>query len=184
MFLTFVHFQIEEASGLHLIDISIDAYTPETYAKVRVNGKLDRVVENVRRFRDIRARHYPDSRIITRVSGVRCTDTQDLDEMEAFWGDLVDQVAFVDYVPWENVYEHAPSAIDRPCSDLWRRMFVWNDGVVNPCDVDYRSTLVAGNAAGESLSSIWTGHRYAAYRRQHLAGRRGEVAPCNRCTVV
>ena len=24
--------------------------------------------------------------------------------MEKYWGELVDQVAFVNYVPWENVY--------------------------------------------------------------------------------
>ena len=30
-------------------------------------------------------------------------------------GGLVDQVAFVDYNPWENVYFLKPSNIDKPC---------------------------------------------------------------------
>ena len=30
------------ATGVHLVDISIDAFSPEVYAKIRVNGKLDR----------------------------------------------------------------------------------------------------------------------------------------------
>ncbi len=33
--------------GVHMIDISIDAHTPETYAKVRVNGDLDVTKSNV-----------------------------------------------------------------------------------------------------------------------------------------
>src|SRR5437667_445169 len=35
--------------GVHLIDISIDALTPETYAKIRVNGKLEETRANVLR---------------------------------------------------------------------------------------------------------------------------------------
>ena len=42
-------------------------------------------------------------------------------------GDLVDHEAFVDYNPWENSYEKAPNGLATPCSDLWRRMFVWWD---------------------------------------------------------
>jgi MoaA/NifB/PqqE/SkfB family radical SAM enzyme len=34
-------------SGVHMIDISIDAHTPETYAKVRVNGDLNVTRTNV-----------------------------------------------------------------------------------------------------------------------------------------
>ena len=53
------------------------------------------------------------------------------------WGDLVDQVAFVNYVPTENVYEMDENSITDPCSDLWRRMFIWWDGKVNPCEIDF-----------------------------------------------
>ena len=38
------------------------------------------------------------------------------------------------------------------CSDLWRRMFIWWDGIVNPCDVDYKSTLAVGKATERRLS--------------------------------
>ena len=48
--------------------------------------------------------------------------------MVKYWGDLVDQIAFVDYMPWENVYKSKYSEVQTPCSDLWRRMFVWWDG--------------------------------------------------------
>ena len=50
--------------------------------------------------------------------------------MDNFWREYVDQIAFVDYNPWENSYEKAPNNISEACSDLWRRMFVC-DGKVN-----------------------------------------------------
>ncbi|MGE0527736.1 MAG: radical SAM protein, partial [Bdellovibrionales bacterium] len=35
------------STGLHLVDISIDAFTPETYAQIRVGGKLEVTRRNV-----------------------------------------------------------------------------------------------------------------------------------------
>ena len=31
------------------------------------------------------------------------------------------------------------------CSHLWERLYVWHDGVINPCDEDYKSYLTPGN---------------------------------------
>lgn len=163
---------------------SADAAEEPLYSELRVNGKLDKVLANIERFNEIRQREYPTSRLITRVSGVRFTEKQDFEQMEKFWGALVDQVAFVDYNPWEDTYDRAPSGVDAVCSDLWRRMFVWWDGTANPCDVDYRSTLAVGNSGEATLSELWRSEKYEALRRQHLSGGRKDAYPCNRCTVV
>ena len=171
-------------AGVNTVVFSADAATEPLYSQLRVRGRLDRVLSNIRRFQRIRTTHYPESMTITRVSGVRYTDAQNLDEMERVWGDLVDQVVFVDYNPWENTYEKAPNDVCTPCSDLWRRMFVWFDGVVNPCDVDYKSTLAVGDVRTAGLSEIWTGPKYADLRAAHSGGRRSVASPCNRCTFV
>ncbi len=171
-------------AGVSIVVFSADAADEPLYSKFRVNGRLDRVTANVARFQEIRARHYPESQTITRVSGVRYSKEQDLDEMERYWGQLVDQVAFVGYNNWENTYEKAVNDICEPCSDLWRRMFVWFDGSVNPCDVDYRSVLACGNAREKSLSDIWMSEQYSRLRQSHLTSRRKTLFPCNRCSVV
>lgn len=163
---------------------SADAADPELYARLRVNGKLERVVENVRRFAEIKAKHYPKSRTITRVSGVHYSDRQDFVAIERFWHDYVDQVAFVDYNPWENAYEVAPNGLQAPCSDLWRRAFVWWDGRMNPCDVDYKSRLSPGMAPAQTVSAIWRGEGYEALRRAHRDGRRQTLSPCQGCALI
>lgn len=171
-------------ADMNTIVFSADAASEPAYSQLRVGGKLDRIVENIRRFRDIRSKDYPGSRTITRVSGVKVPASSDPDQMEAFWGELVDQVAFVKYNPWENTYEMPVNDIEIPCSDLWRRMFVWWDGVINPCDVDYRSTLAIGNAAQQELSEAWRSEAYMRLREKHLGKQRSECSPCARCTVV
>lgn len=169
---------------VNTVVFSADAAVEPLYSQMRVNGKLDRVLDNVRLFQEIRAKHYPNSRTITRVSGVKFSTEQSLDDMEGVWGDLVDEVAFVEYNPWENTYQRALNDVSTPCSDLWRRTFVWFDGLVNPCDVDYRSTLAVGNINRETLSDLWTGEKYNALREAHVRNRRSQASPCNRCTLI
>lgn len=173
------------AGGVKTLVFSADAATESLYEKLRVNGKLDRVLTNIERFQKIRELHYPDSRIITRVSGVKISDDQQIVDMERVWGGLVDQVAFVSYNPWENTYEQESNGIKTPCSDLWRRMFVWWDGKVNPCDVDYKSRLSVGfTGDGLELSKLWRSSKYEHLRERHCNKGRHEFEPCSRCTVT
>ncbi len=171
------------SGGVKTVVFSADAAEEPLYSQLRVNGKLDRVLKNIDLFSTIRAKEYSGERIITRVSGVKVSDKQNIDSMEQLWGGMVDQIAFVNYNPWENIYEVEKNGIEKPCSDLWRRMFVWHDGLTNPCDTDYRSTLQVGNAR-EGISKLWTSERYQALRNAHLNQGRQIVEPCKRCSVV
>lgn len=170
-------------SGVGTLVFSADAASPELYRKLRVGGELSRVQRNIEKFQEIKAREYPHSRLITRVSGVKVSGEQSMDSMQSFWGNMVDQVAFVAYNPWENIYAAPENKLLEPCSDLWRRMFVWWDGVVNPCDSDYKSSLSVGRWGGK-LKDMWLASPYQELRAAHVAGRRCSAAPCNRCTVV
>ena len=171
-------------SGVNTIVFSADAATEPAYSAFRVNGNLERVHENIKRFHHIRERHYSESRTISRVCGVKVPGADTLETMEKFWGELVDQVAFVKYNPWENSYDQPVNDISESCSDLWRRMFIWWDGKVNPCDVDYKSKLKIGSASEGDLAEIWQSGKYTHLRESHLTGRRCKEFPCNRCSVV
>jgi radical SAM protein with 4Fe4S-binding SPASM domain len=171
-------------SGIKTLVFSADAAEEPLYSKLRVGGHLDKVLANIERFKKIKETQYSNSGIILRVSGVKFSESQNIESMEKLWGNLVDQVAFVAYNPWENTYNQAPSGVTKPCSDLWRRMFVWWDGKINPCDVDYKSTLSVGDLSSAELSGLWTSDKYARLRTDHLGQARGKLEPCRRCTVI
>lgn len=171
------------SGGVKTVVFSADAAEEPLYSSLRVNGKLSHVLKCIDLFHSIRARHYSGLKIITRVSGVKVSDSQNLESMERVWGGLVDQVAFVDYNPWENIYEAEPNNIAAPCSDLFRRMFIWFDGKVNPCDTDYKSTLNMGDVQ-EGLAVLWQSQKYQELRKAHLNSARGVCEPCRRCSVV
>ena len=142
------------------------------------------MLRNIERFQKIRETEYSSSSIISRVSGVLVKEAQDMESMKKLWGGLVDQISFVKYNPWENIYDSPLSNVSQPCSDLWRRMFVWFDGKTNPCDTDYRSTLAVGNVRNTDLSALWRSEAYTTLRQRHSDGERPAVEPCCRCTVI
>jgi len=172
------------AGGVNTVVFSADAAEEPLYSQLRVGGNLEKVLNNIRLFNEIKKKHYSQSKIISRVSGVKFKDAQGLDTMVGLWGALVDQVAFVAYNPWENVYESPVNEVTTPCSDLWRRMFVWYDGKVNPCDTDYKSTLAVGNIKEKSISELWRSAAYESLRKNHLEKQRSSLSPCQRCVVV
>ena len=170
-------------SGVKTLVFSADAADSKMYSELRVNGKLEKIVKNIERFQEIRSKHF-NSKIITRVSGVKVRKEQKIEKMNKFWGNLVDQVAFVDYVPWENVYQSQKTNIEKPCSDLWRRMFVWWNGDTNPCDVDYKSKLMVGSIKDKNIKELWNSESYVLLRNKHSAKNRKQITPCNRCNVI
>ena len=107
-----------------------------------------------------------------------------MDAMLETWDGLVEQVAFVKYNPWENVYDSPVSNVNESCSDLWRRMFVWHDGKTNPCDTDYKSTLSVGTIHEHPLSQLWLSQGYESLRKAHQENNRETIEPCRRCTVI
>ena len=171
-------------SNVKTLVFSADAADEKLYSELRVNGKLSTTLRNIKMFNSIKNQYYKDSKIITRVSGVKFKTDQNFEDMEKLWGDLVDQVAFVDYNPWENNYEKASNDIKESCSDLWRRMFVWWDGKINPCDVDYKSNLKIGNISNLSITNAWTSDEYNVLREKHLNKKRSELVPCRSCVQV
>lgn len=172
------------SGGVGTIVFSADAADEKLYSKLRVNGKLSKVLKNIELFNDIKEKKYKGNKIITRVSGVKVNKEQSIDSMTKLWGNLVDQVAFVDYNPWENVYDSKLSNIQKPCSDLWRRMFVWWDGKVNPCDTDYKSILSPGSFENNDLKSLWNSKLYQKLRENHINKKRNNLFPCKNCHVT
>ncbi len=170
--------------AIKTIVFSADAAEEPLYSQMRVNGKLDKTLKNIEMFHNIREKNYREQKVLTRVSGVKYSDKQDMLSMLNLWSGLVDQISFVNYNPWEDIYSSDVNDVSKPCSDLWRRMFVWYDGKVNPCDSDYKSTLLLSNIKDISLSDVWASNAYQSLREKHLDNKRNTVEPCKRCYVV
>ena len=161
--------------------MSVDSATKEGYEKIRVKGNFDKILKNLELLKKIK-NEYPESNCSIRVSGVKLSDDQDFELMKDIYGKYCDSIAFVDYLPWESSYENSVNEIMDPCTDLWKRIFVWYDGKINPCDYDYKSTLSKHNYNSTSIKESWNSIYYNELRSMHLKRDRRLISPCNRCT--
>ena len=170
-------------NDVQTIVISSDAAEKENYEKIRVKGVFEKVMKNLEILFNTKMK-FPNSRTIIRVSGVKINDKQDLNKMKDVYGKFTDSVAFVNYLPWESSYENKKNNIESPCTDLWKRLFVWYDGKINPCDYDYKSFLNKYNFADKSLKDAWNSEHYNQLRKKHLNKKRSDIFPCDRCNNV
>jgi pyruvate-formate lyase-activating enzyme len=171
--------------------VSIDGVTPETYARIRVGGRLEKVEANVLGLLKARGtRRRP--KLVLRI--IRMQDTEA--EIDAFferWRPFLgpgDEIHINEYNDWtgkvddlsvDGVRNAAPARA--PCRMLWRNLSVHADGKVSACCLDSEDELVIGDLTrGDSLAGIWKGERLARLRRIHLEGRFEELPICARCT--
>ncbi len=171
-------------SGITNVVFSIDSYKKDEYESIRVKGIFEEVVSNVKKFKEIKEKYYPGSKCETRVTGVRIDKKQDTKKFKDFWKDYVDNVVMVEMENRWDTY-HNPKEIMAPgaCNYLWERMYIWYDGICNPCDIDYKSELSVGTVKDQSIKEIWTGNKFDTLRKMHLDGKRDKIFPCDRCPV-
>ena len=172
------------SGGVKTIVFSVDAHCPELYDKYRKKGYFEKVYSNITKFNEIKSSEFPDSNVITRISGVKVEPSQSMPEMIKKWSNLVDQITYVNYNPWEDIYSANPNSCSEACSDLWRRLFIWYNGDANPCDTDFKSSLSVGNINTKSVCELWNSTKMNDYRSTHLSGRRQFMEPCRRCSVI
>ena len=171
-------------NGVTNMVFSIDSYTKDEYESIRVQGIFEEVVNNVKRFQEIREKDYPDSRCETRVSGVKVDKNQDPIKFKNFWKNHVDNVVMVEMENrWDTYHNPKEIMASGACNYLWERLYIWYDGLCNPCDIDYKSELSVGSVKEKSIKDIWNGEKYTQLRNDHLSGKRNKVYPCDRCPV-
>lgn len=166
-----------------LLVFSVDSYESESYAKIRVGGDFNKVINNIRKFQEIKKKFYPNVKVITRLSGVILDEKQNLDQLKHFWHREVDEISLEKAELMFDTYHNPLCKIDSHCNYLWENMFVWYDGTCNPCDLDYKSKLKVGNINDSTLSEIWNSEIYNKFRNKHAMGKRAELYPCDRCGV-
>ncbi|MDC0152762.1 radical SAM protein [Candidatus Pelagibacter sp.] len=172
------------SSDLQQLILSIDEKDKENYEKIRVNAKFETIMKNLEMLKTIREKNYQKSKIRIRISGVKINTSQSAEEMNKFYKEFADEIALVNYEPWESSYENPVNEIEEECTELYRRMFVWYDGKVNPCDYDYKSLLSQWNAKTDTIKSIWNSEYYNKLRDLHRAKERNKIEPCKRCISI
>ena len=175
-------------AGLDALRFSVDGVSEEVYQKNRVGGQFHRVHRNMQmmvgKARDRRAPIKLEWQMIAMRN-----NEHEIESARAMAAELgIDffvktfAVTMPDAVPLDPRYQRRLHL--KPCSDIYRAIFVYYNGDVVPCCYDLDSKAVMGNLANATLTEIWDGPTYTEFRRRiDNAGRCPEEEPelCKSC---
>ena len=172
-------------SGLDAIYIGIDAFKPETYAKIRVGGDYEKAVQNTMHLIELKKRVNSEKPEVF-VQFVEMDDNSK--EKEAFidfWKRQGAMVKIRPKVSWAGLIDAPNLVFDNkerwPCYWAMRTMSITDTGKVVTCAVDLDAKYVAGDVNERSLKEVWNG-KLKKIRRFH-ASRKFEALPdnCRNC---
>jgi len=170
-------------NNVGIVVFSVDAYDADGYKKIRNSGKFAAVVKNILDFHAIRERYYPGSGVTTRAHGVKVLDDFSDSKFRSFWGNITDEVSLSDPILRWDTYNNPETNHSRACLRALDKLYIWYDGICNPCDVDYKSRLAMGNVSRSTIRRIWNGNKFHEFRKKQMGGRRAALSPCNRCEL-
>jgi len=174
-----------------IINISMDAFTAETYKKIR-GGNFERLMDNVHRL--IEVRNAAGSPLKIQVNFINQPDSrQELEAFRHYWEPKVDLVLVRTYYDATSVTggtgpnitgkQDAFESVERwPCQQLWRRFNISDDGTVRFCVDDWFNKTKIGDLKDQSIAGIWTGPAYNRLRHLHITSQYAEVSYCTKCT--
>jgi MoaA/NifB/PqqE/SkfB family radical SAM enzyme len=176
-------------SGVHLIDISIDAFKPETYAKIRVKGNLEVTRENVLRL----IRWVKESKAKTKVVVSFVEQPQNTNEtvdFESYWKDRG-----ADFVVIRRLHSCSGAVVEladmrrqaqgqqqrRPCLYPWERIVINARGDLAFCPSDWVHGSYVADYVKTTIKEEWQGNFYRRLRDAHLKSDYQNHAFCGRC---
>jgi MoaA/NifB/PqqE/SkfB family radical SAM enzyme len=174
-------------AGIDVYDVSIDAFKPETYAKVRVKGILSVVIENVRNLLKLRDQGGKKFKVIT--SFVRQDfNMNEADDFRKFWEDEgIDHVVIRELHSCSGAKEgvaevrRGKNPDRRPCLYPWERMSLGPDGWLHFCPQDWVHGSRIADYRKKTVKELWQGEFYTALRKAHLTNNYEGWGFCGQC---
>lgn len=172
-------------SGLDKIIISFDSPYADKYEKIRVGAKFDKVLDNIRRFSNIKKSLNKISPII-RINSIKFPDTKktEIDDLIKLLSPYADSMGLLEYDdPYkESRADFSPGHVSKfICPQIITRLSVWEDGRIFPCCADYDGELCLGNLNEITLRQAWQSKKLKEIREKHFKGKFFEIAACRKC---
>jgi len=173
-------------AGIDRVIFSIDATTPELYAKIRIGGDFNKVVNNIKTFYRVR-KELKRQKPFIRVQMVRTElNKHQVEDFKKMWQSIADDVRISDVTnrgQGDNLQVGDQFSTGRVCCPQpWQRMVISCEGKVLMCCSDWFEKYPLGDANKNSLKEIWNGEKIKA-ARELLKQVNYNFEPCKSCWV-
>jgi len=177
-------------SGLTLIIFSIDAFSKETYKKIRKNNGYEKVIKNIDillKMKQEKRSDYPLTKVSFAENKINYTE---LNDFIRFWKHRVDDYSvssfcnpFIGkqrYQEIENKYRLKDFDLNF-CYEPYQRLFIRNSGEVVPCCSFFGGEMILGNIYENSIYKIWNNKKTKEIRLLVNKGREQQPLACQKC---
>jgi len=188
-------------SGLTRIRFSLDAFTDETYKKVRVGAiDLDIVKKNIFTFLDLKEKGNYKLPVVG-VSFCKLKQNEhELEDFKNYWKDKVDLVsiqtfvpptqnkkAYLDFYPEDQFYDKENK--DFKCNQPFQRIQIRNNEMFPCCyslvmgdkGTNNYKNFVLGNINETSIHEAWNGKKMTKLRQIQIEGKYEKNPTCAMC---
>ena len=174
---------------LEHITLSFDGATKQSYEHYRKGANFEKVRDNFVRFARMKQERGAKIQVVMQMVRME-RNAGEVEEFVRYWSAVpgIDQVRIKE--DETNLLQpergHAAQDWKHPCHYLWRGpVYVKQNGDVYPCCQSYMlDGRPIGNVADAPLAGIWNSEHMQHLRRQHAAGRAGEIDMCSRCRTT
>jgi sulfatase maturation enzyme AslB (radical SAM superfamily) len=174
---------------VHLVDISLDAFKPETYARIRVNGDLAVTRANVQRLIALTRRTGSKTKIV--VSYIEQPENADeTTDFEKFWNaEGADQVVIRRMHSGAGAVKNFANVlrnklnqeIRRPCLYPWERLGLNPRGELQYCPQDWVHGSSLFDFRIMTIKAAWQSEVYQGIRAAHLTNTYAKHQFCGQC---
>lgn len=188
---TMVEKRIERllTAGVHVVDISIDALTADTYAKVRVGGDLAVTRSNVLKLIELSKQQNFRTKVV--VSFVETPQNMhETSRFANFW-----KASGADYVVTRRLHSCSGAKIElatlkrkenqgtarRPCLYPWERIVLTPRGNLAYCPSDWVHGSTIADYRATTIRATWQGDFYNKLRQAHLNNNYASHTFCGQC---
>jgi radical SAM protein with 4Fe4S-binding SPASM domain len=189
-------------SGLSMLIVAVDGMDQESYSKYRIQGKLDHVLENIKRLVDTKKRLGSTAPLINMrmlVMGHNEHQTEDFAALGKSMG--VDIISYKTMCNYRDGNQNAdfptnkkflrydfdklndPDFIEDKCYCYrpWRRLEIFADGAVTPCEFDLDREYLLGRLDDDiPLTTLWNNSVMKGFRHQFMKDI-DKISFCNHC---
>lgn len=190
-------------SGLDRLIISLDGLDQESYAKYRIGGKLDRVlqgIKNVVKFKkELKAKnpYIIIQFVVFRTNEHQIEDVKRLgkelgvDEVQIKTAQINDYKNGSPLIPTINKYSRYKKLPDgtyafknklpNRCFRMWNSCVITWDGLIVPCCFDKDAEYRMGDLKETNFIEIWRSKAYNDFRKKVFSNRKS-IDICSNCT--
>ena len=208
-------------SGISDLSFSCDGSTNETYEKIRINGKLDKVIESLELINKYKKKYksklpnltlnfgalkwnitelpdvielanklqvnsviaYHDIIYYKELEKLSLYNYQEIsDDMFSKAEKLANKYGIKYFCPgtFKNPIKYNCSEGDVYCIYPFSHLWIYSDGRVGPCCMDFPKRIIVGDLDIESIEEVWNNNKMLGLRKSMIGNVREECSYCAR----